>query len=234
MIDFHSHILPQLDDGSHSIAESLSMLSSLKNQGVCVVVATPHYKGECSIDEFLQKRVESYNKLRCAMEESGEQYPEILLGAEVAVENTVLDMSEISKLCIEGTNCLLVEMPNEHWISWLFDAMYTLSAKQRLRLIIAHVDRYYSLFPGKRSNNANIDKLIAMRYIFQINLPSLKSWRAKKLLKRLVEHNADVLFGSDCHNMDDRSPVVSGPVTYIEKKYGKNFLNNTIINKDKK
>ena len=33
MIDFHSHILPAMDDGSRNIEESLQMLRMLQEQG---------------------------------------------------------------------------------------------------------------------------------------------------------------------------------------------------------
>lgn len=41
MIDFHSHILPAMDDGSRNIEESLQMLRMLQEQGVERVIATP-------------------------------------------------------------------------------------------------------------------------------------------------------------------------------------------------
>lgn len=43
MIDFHSHILPAMDDGSRNIEESLQMLRMLQEQGVERVIATPHF-----------------------------------------------------------------------------------------------------------------------------------------------------------------------------------------------
>ena len=43
MIDFHSHILPEVDDGSASVEESAALLSMLSEQGVDVVAATPHF-----------------------------------------------------------------------------------------------------------------------------------------------------------------------------------------------
>lgn len=43
MIDFHSHVLPCMDDGSKSTEESIQMLSMLREQGVETVVATPHF-----------------------------------------------------------------------------------------------------------------------------------------------------------------------------------------------
>lgn len=43
MFDFHSHILPGMDDGSANVDESLSLLTVLAQQGVTGIAATPHF-----------------------------------------------------------------------------------------------------------------------------------------------------------------------------------------------
>ena len=59
MIDFHSHVLPGIDDGSDCVEESLEMLHTAKNQGVSTMLATPHfYAQDVSVDHFLEKRKE--------------------------------------------------------------------------------------------------------------------------------------------------------------------------------
>ena len=64
MIDWHSHVLPQLDDGSRSLEESVAMLEALKCQGVDTVIATPHfYANEESVEAFLERRKKSHDLL---------------------------------------------------------------------------------------------------------------------------------------------------------------------------
>ena len=43
LVDFHSHILPRMDDGSSSVDQSIRMLQMEKEQGIGAVVATPHF-----------------------------------------------------------------------------------------------------------------------------------------------------------------------------------------------
>ena len=43
MIDIHSHIIHNIDDGSRSLEESLAILKNMKKIGFDIVVATPHY-----------------------------------------------------------------------------------------------------------------------------------------------------------------------------------------------
>ena len=69
MIDFHTHILPGIDDGAKSLEESLSLLKMEQEQGVDTIVLTPHYFHERqSLDEFLQQRNTAYEQLRHAAE----------------------------------------------------------------------------------------------------------------------------------------------------------------------
>lgn len=42
MTDIHSHIIPEIDDGSRNIEESLEMLDAAAQSGVKAIVATPH------------------------------------------------------------------------------------------------------------------------------------------------------------------------------------------------
>lgn len=224
MIDFHSHVLPGVDDGSKDIEESLEMLASLKGQGVTTVVATPHYDGRCSVEEFLQIRENAYNQLMDSVMLSPDKYPEIILGTEVLLGQYLLEIPSVDRLCIEGTKYFLAELPMGVWPSYIFNVLYYLSVKYGLNLIIAHADRYYSLF-GK--NNKNIFKLVKKDYIIQINTTSLSGFRGRLLFKRLVGCNAKIVLGSDCHSMTYRKPVVSSAVSYVDKKYGADFFDST-------
>lgn len=222
MIDFHSHILPQMDDGANDVEESLAMLAELKKQGVTKVVATPHYRGRCSVKRFLLDRQKSYDKLKEAIDASGDEYPEIVLGAEIAISEYILQHHGLDRLCIEGTDYLMAEMPNKNWEPYLYHVLYTLSAQYKIKILIAHVDRYFSSF----GRNEKIMKLIDMQPVFQINMPSLMFRKGKKLLKWLNLFGVDIVFGTDCHNMNGRKPFYETPMSYVNKKYGKEFLDD--------
>ena len=64
MIDYHTHILPEIDDGARNTAMALAMLEEEVNQGVTTVCLTPHfYANEASPSHFLAKREAAYEKL---------------------------------------------------------------------------------------------------------------------------------------------------------------------------
>ena len=57
MIDWHSHILPGMDDGSHDVTESLCLINMQMAQGVRTVIATPHfYADDETVASFLDRR----------------------------------------------------------------------------------------------------------------------------------------------------------------------------------
>ena len=61
VVDFHTHILPGIDDGSSSAEESLAMLQMEKEQGIDTVVVTPHfYPQEDRPERFLKRRKEAF------------------------------------------------------------------------------------------------------------------------------------------------------------------------------
>jgi len=65
MIDFHSHVLPKLDDGSRSTKESVEMMRRAVSQGITAMVATPHFYADRETPkEFLKRREESWKRLR--------------------------------------------------------------------------------------------------------------------------------------------------------------------------
>ena len=57
MIDFHTHILPGIDDGAKDVSVSAAMLEMEKEQGVNEIVLTPHYYGKFySPTDFVRRR----------------------------------------------------------------------------------------------------------------------------------------------------------------------------------
>ena len=83
IIDFHSHILPGIDDGSQSVEESIALLRKEAEQGVTQVIATPHfYPRYDAPEQFLKRRSEAEAALREEMSKhSG--LPQLFVGAEV-------------------------------------------------------------------------------------------------------------------------------------------------------
>ena len=140
VIDFHTHILPKIDDGSRSTDMSLEMLHRIRAGGTDVIVATPHFYGNREdVSSFLSRRAKSYEELS---EQLDGAVPHIILGAEVAFYSGLLSV-DYSKLCIAGTNTLLLEMPHSP-----ADFQTLISALLKMRydapgVILRHVERVH-------------------------------------------------------------------------------------------
>ena len=198
IVDFHSHILPCVDHGSASLEVSEQLLIQAKKAGVTTIVATPHfYASKTNLDEFLAKREEGYSALLRLMEEKPEIAIPIRLGAEVALEKKLWELSDLTRLAIENTNHILIEMPMfRQWRSWMFDHLYEIQKNNRLQVILAHIDRY---------PDQNIEKLFDMSFSLQINATAMVKGRAKRYYRSLCEEGLVHLIGSDAHDIKDRN-----------------------------
>ena len=235
MIDFHSHILPGMDDGSKSVSESMDMLLASKEQGINTMIASSHYyQSRESIDEYLARREESFNKL---LEKSyGFQIPKIHLGAEVAYFSGMSKMENLEQLKIQGTECILIEMPFTIWTSSNINEIYSIINNLSLTPILAHVERY----PDFSANSSKLDDLVNIGAIFQMNGEFINSWKSKRRALKHLNNSDYFVLGSDSHNMDSRPPNLGETMQVIQKKLGSRrlqeiveFGNSLLINEGK-
>ena len=88
LVDFHSHILPAIDDGAKNIEESIKILDMMSETGVDVVYCTPHfYPHEMSVEKFLERRRQAYGKLVPYLKP---HHPKLKMGAEVLMSRSLL------------------------------------------------------------------------------------------------------------------------------------------------
>lgn len=227
-VDFHSHILPGIDDGSANIPESIAMLKLEAEQGVTQVVATPHFYPETdSPDRFLQRRNAAYARL---MEAIGDQpnLPEILLGAEVAYFRGISNCEILSSLQIGNTRHVLIEMPYERWSDYAYRELEELGAKQGLTPIIAHVDRYLDWI----NTNSILKRLSELPVLLQVSSGYFLQPTTKGKALRMLRKGQVHLLGSDCHNLTDRVPNLGDAIARIQKKLGDKALAYIQANED--
>ena len=196
--EYHCHLLPGIDDGSENAETSLAMLDIMKEQGVERVIFTPHFycHKEKSIDHFIKKR-------QAAFESVKEKSPikEMLLGAEVALELGLSEVKDIEKLAIQGTKLILIEMPFRDYENWMLEEVYNISAEFDLKVILAHVHRYRSVY-----DKDIMKRMLCSDNILQINIEAFEGFRQKFIAKDIINSNMQFVFGSDAHNLSSRKP----------------------------
>ncbi len=212
MIDFHTHILPGLDDGAKTEEMSLALLVREQEQGVREVVFTPHYYAKKrTLDEFLQDRAEAFARIK-------DRIPEglsVRLGAEVHLTG-VNDPSDdaLCSLAIEGTKCVLVEFPfTEEWHENLLSRVQSFAQDTGYIPVVAHVERYACVL----QNPSILEKLAKAGCLLQVNTSAfyVKSTRkfAKALLNKCMVH----CIGTDTHNLTKRAPDYVQARWYIHR-----------------
>ena len=218
--DFHSHILPGMDDGSADVAESLAMLRIEAEQGIGHVVGTPHFYARYdNPDHFLEKRDRAEQLLREAMAtESG--LPEITVGAEVYFFRGMSESEFLPRLTIGSERCILIEMPHGHWTEEMYRELAAVWEKRRILPILAHIDRYIRPFHARKV----LQKLEQLPVLVQANADFFLERSTAGLAMRMLKEDRIQLLGSDCHNMDSRKPNLGSALERIEKKLGSEVL----------
>lgn len=218
--DFHSHILPGIDDGSASVEESMAMLQMEVAQGVTHVVATPHfYPRYQSPEAFLEDRKRAEELLRNELAKHSAM-PEISVGAEVYFFHGISESDCLPLLTIEKKDCILLEMPESVWTDSMYQEIENIRWRWGITPIIAHVDRYI-----RPLRDHGIPKrLEAMPVLVQANASFFLSRSTAAMAMRMLQRDQIHLLGSDCHNVTDRPPKIGNAVAAIRQRLGEGAL----------
>ena len=191
IIDFHAHILPGADHGSYSAKTSASQLALLGKAGVMAVVASPHfYPQKDSVESFLERRKKAAEGLFAVKRE---EHPRVFLGAEVLVCPGIDHMPDLQRLCVEGTDVILLEMPFSGWSDSHIEAVSKIS-RSGMTVVMAHIDRY---------PKADIIRLFSeCEVLCQINGETQATLKGRKKAKWILENLPVVAVGSDIHGED--------------------------------
>lgn len=215
MIDFHSHILPEIDDGAQSIEESIAMLKMLKEQGVNTVALTPHYIAmDESPAEFLERREKSFEILKAEIEKSGEDLPQLLLGAEVYFFPGVCKIEELPKLKLQNTDFILLEMPMAPWSDYIVRELTDLMNYSDIRIVIAHIERAMGY-----QKKGTLEKLLDSGVLLQSNASFFNMRKTRRKALKMFKNGEIHFLGSDCHSTAHRPPRIKDAVDVIIDKF---------------
>ena len=217
MIDLHSHILPEVDDGSESVEETLTLLSMLREQGIETVAATPHfYADQDSLDSFLERRDAACERLRGLLPDDA---PKIIAGAEVRYYEGISRMADLKKLTLGGGKLLLLEMPFAKWTDYTRREIIDIACRGDITLVLAHIERYMS-----KDNLKIIEGFYGSDVLMQVNASFFLESRSKRRALKLLREGKVQLLGSDCHNITHRPPRIGEAYELIQNKLGEEFV----------
>lgn len=220
MIDFHSHMLPSIDDGSGSVEESLQMLQTSAQQGVQQICLTSHfYAAENSPEHFLERRQWAYIKLCEALKECTFDVPQLHLGAEVHYFEGIHRLKQLPSLMLEGTNILLLEMPFTQWSKRMIVDVLELQESGQVCVMLAHVERYLRM-----QDKSVWDKLLRAGVVMQSNAGFFLKWTTRRRALQMLREGRIHVLASDSHNMHSRPPRMEEAWNTIRKSLGEDAL----------
>ena len=220
MIDFHTHVLPGVDDGSRSVEESLAMLSAMREQGVKQVVATPHFLANHeSVDDFIECRNTACQRLT----ERTENLPTIHCGAEVRDYDGSSHLPDLKKLRIENSRLLLLEMPFCTWSEYAVKEVCDMAGRGSVTVVLAHIERYMAA-----QRPQVLYRLLDSGALIQCNASFFISRLTRRRALRMLREGMVHFIGSDSHNMADRAPNTAKAYSVMENKFGEAFVHDFI------
>ena len=208
MYDLHNHLLPRLDDGPNNMDETLMMVKMSSEQGVKVIVATPHRKDVNQFHSIEEVQEILANVRELSLREGCQT--EIMLGMENHLDRSLIsDVRNGRALPINDGKYILVEMPYEKCDANALRK--TLHSIQKLRLIpvIAHPERM-ELF---HSDPNLLSTLVEEGMLTQITAGSLSGkfgGKVRRFTMEMLNCNLAHVISSDAHDATgDRSPDMS-------------------------
>lgn len=216
MIDIHTHILPNVDDGSKDLETSLKMIEMEINQGVTDIVLTPHIQSRVT-KATREEQIQAFHILKEEVKKA-ELDVNLYLAGEIHYRSH-LD-TKYDDYAFGKQNCILMEFPTriETPIEEIcYDLMH-----MGYQVIVAHTERYQYL---------SIDDIKAIKAtgsLIQTNASSILNLDKsvdKKTIKMMIKHNLIDVIATDTHNLDKRPPNLLQAKQYLSKYYDDKSLN---------
>ena len=199
MIDFHSHILPNIDDGSRSIEETFNLIKEAKEVGFEGIVLTSHYiEGYYETD--VPERDVWVNAIKENLNTKGIDI-DLYLGNEIYISENMMDLLINNKASTINNTCyVLFEMPLDVEPMNLYNVIYSLQ-ENKLIPVLAHPERYKFV----QKEPELIYDLIEKGVLMQANYGSILGQygeSAQMIVRKFFENNMIHFLGSDVHRQN--------------------------------
>ena len=198
MIDIHSHIMYETDDGCKTKKDALETIKNLEKIGFKQIVLTPHYINRSNYCKNNKEKKKKFKTLENLVKKNNIDV-KLYLGNEIFINENIDELISNDEICtINNTNYILIELPLNNEINNASDYLYELKLEGYIP-IIAHPERY-GYFQKKYDK---IHKLYDSGVLFQCNYESIIGSYgndAKKALKYMLKNNMVSFMATDIHN----------------------------------
>jgi protein-tyrosine phosphatase len=221
MIDLHCHILPNVDDGPKSVAESVEMAKQAVRQGIKTIIATPHHRNEKfeNHGQTIFRRVEEFNRVL----ESENLDLTVLPGQETRIFGEMVEGLEAGEILpLNKGKYVLVELPSGHVPRYTAQLMYDIQLKGLVPVIV-HPERNQEIM----ENPEVLYQLVKKGALTQVTASSVTGHLGKTIKKfthQLLEANLTHFIASDAHNTTSRGFKMDEAYSMVEKVFGVDFV----------
>ena len=228
MIDIHTHILYNIDDGAATLDDSLNLIKLEIEDDADAIVLTPHFDPYYdSVDEFIEKRDNIYNVLAG---KTADKCVKLYAGSEVFYSEMLLYYSSMKPLCFSQKKNLLVEFNiYQNFDKEFFDDFARFIRKFSVIPIIAHVESYEQI----RKNYRILNKFRELGCIIQINADHLLDSVNDKFFAKLFKNTLVDIVATDCHDTVRRPPKLKPAMELVRNVYGEEYYSFIMNNQNK-
>ena len=232
MIDFHNHIIPNLDDGSKSVEMSINMIKEAYNQGITDIINTVHYQhpkmeNKNTSYDFIIDKINEFQKIA----DNHNIQIKIHAASEVFFKFNLTEILDNPITTFGNGKYMLIEFQRLSFPKGYEDEIFKLQLKGIIP-IIAHPERYRGIQTDINLAKKWIDK----GYLIQIDCASIIGRFGKETQKTaidLLENGYCHLIGSDAHNDKNRNFLLKDTLIMVQNIIGKDST-SVIINNSKK
>lgn len=194
--DMHSHLIPDIDDGSKSLDDTITMLKKFSDLGYKKVITTPHI-----MSDYYRNTPEiilgGLQRVRAAIKEEGITI-ELEAAAEYYLDYSMRELMESKQILTFGDNYVLVELSFSQEQPGIKELLFELIT-EGYKPILAHVERY----PYYNNQWNLIEEYRERGVLLQLNLNSLSGHygpMVKRMAELLIDKDWINVVGSDCHH----------------------------------
>jgi protein-tyrosine phosphatase len=216
MIDIHTHILPNVDDGSKDLETSILMIEREIEQGVTDIVLTPHVQSTVT-KANTAKRKKQFELLKAEVSKRSLNI-NLHLGAEIMYHSHI--ETDFSKYQFGKNKYVLIEFSTKAE-SPIEEVCFDVMA-MGYQVIVAHVERYNYLKIEDIISIKQTGALIQTNASAILNIDKLAN---KKTVKKLIKEDLIDIIATDTHNIEKRPPNLLEARKVLKKHYDEDKLN---------
>lgn len=218
MIDLHSHLLPDIDDGSASMRASLRMAREAVAEGIDVMLMTPHHMNG-QYDNSKADVVALTENFQSMLDQEGIPL-QVFPSQEVRINGELIEALAADEILFadEGNRFLLLEFPDDDVPTYSTDMIFNLM-QRGITVQIAHPERNTKLMAQPEI----LYQFVERGAIAQITASSYVGVFGKKVQRfaeAIVSHNLGHVFVSDVHDLPNRTYNMQAAFDKLRKKQG--------------